>query len=98
MYETKLTENKGQELSLKDRKKLEITGVKKIESLNKEEFLVDTLLGLLLVKGNDLIMQQLDIDKGILWINGNIISLSYLDNEKKKEESFFKKLFKWLNR
>ena len=94
MYETKLTENKGQELSLKDRQKLEITGVKKIESLNKEEFLVDTLLGLLLVKGNDLVMQQLDIDKGILWINGNIISLSYLDNEKKKEESFFKKLFK----
>lgn len=89
-------ELKEQILTLNNRKRLEITGVKKLESLNKTEFFVDTILGLLLVRGEDLEMQHLDIEKGILWIIGHVSSLSYLDedNNKKKDEGFFKKLFK----
>ena len=89
-------ELKEQILTLNNRKRLEITGVKKLESLNKAEFFVDTILGLLLVRGEDLEMQHLDIEKGILWIIGRISSLSYLDEDtnKKKDEGFFKKLFK----
>lgn len=89
-------ELKEQTLTLNNRKRLEITGVKKLESLNKTEFFVDTILGLLLVRGEDLEMQHLDIEKGILWIIGRVSSLSYLDEDtnKKKDEGFFKKLFK----
>lgn len=88
---------KEQIISLNNRKRLEISGVKKLESLNKTEFFVDTILGLLLVRGEELEMQHLDIEKGILWIVGNINSISYLDEDtnKKKDEGFFKKLFKW---
>jgi hypothetical protein len=41
-------------------------------------------------------MQHLDIEKGLLWITGHICSITYLDEEKnkKKDEGFFKKLFK----
>ena len=87
---------KEQIISLNNRKRLEISGVKKLESLNKTEFFVDTILGLLLVRGEELEMQHLDIEKGILWIVGNINSISYLDEDtnKKKDEGFFKKLFK----
>ncbi len=87
---------KEQIISLNNRKRLEISGVKKLESLNKTEFFVDTILGLLLVRGEELEMQHLDIEKGILWIVGNISSISYLDEDtnKKKDEGFFKKLFK----
>ena len=96
--EYKLNEFKEQTLTLNNRKKLEITGVKKLESLNKEEFFVMTVLGLLLVKGSELEMQHLDIEKGLLWITGNVCSITYLDEEKnkKKDEGFLKKLFKWL--
>ncbi len=89
-------ELKEQMLSLNNRKRLEITGVKKLESLNKTEFFVDTILGLLLVRGENLEMQHLDIEKGILWIIGNVNSVSYLDEDKtkKKDEGFLKKLFK----
>ncbi len=89
-------DSKGQILTLNNRERLEITGVKKLESLNKTEFFVSTILGLLLVKGNNLEMQHLDIEKGILWIIGDIDSISYLDEDlkKKKDESFLKKLFK----
>lgn len=78
------------------RKKLQITGINKIVSLNNEEFLIDTKMGLLLIEGNNLVMQQLDIDKGQIWIEGTINSLGYIENDKKKKEktSFLGKLFK----
>lgn len=85
----------GQNIDLKDRKKLEISGIKKIESLNSEEFLIDTKLGLLLVRGKELEMQMLDIDKGNIWISGNINAIEYIEPVTKKEKSgFFGKVFK----
>ena len=84
------------DVQLTSRKKLNITGINKIDSLNDEEFLIDTKLGLLLVTGTNLAMQQLDIDKCQIWIEGNINSLEYIDKENKKKEkqSFFGKIFK----
>ena len=69
----------NQNIVLKDRKKLEISGIKKIESLNSEEFLIDTKLGLLFIKGQDLEMQMLDIDKGNIWISGLITVIEYVE-------------------
>lgn len=80
---------------IKDRKSIEITGVKKLESLNSDEFLVVTNLGVLLIKGEDLEMGHLDIEKGILLISGILHNLSYLDGKTKKEHvGFFGKVFK----
>ena len=82
-------------ISIIERKSIIVTGVKKIESLNSEEFIINTLLGILIVKGSNLEMQQLDIDKGLLWINGTIDSMNYTNVEKKKEKNnFFGKVFK----
>lgn len=90
-----ITQTAGQNINLKDRKKLEISGIKKIESLNSEEFLIDTKLGLLLVKGEGLEMQHLDIDRGNLWITGIVNVIEYIEINKKKEKSnFFGKVFK----
>lgn len=84
----------GHNLILTDRKKLEISGIKKIESLNEEEFLIDTLHGTLFIKGNNLEMQQLDVDHGNLWISGTINLIEYIDNIKKEKNGFFSKVFK----
>ncbi len=86
----------SQELKLENRNKLSITGISKIESLNSEEFLIQTNAGLLLVTGQNLVMQQLDIDKGNIWIEGNVNSIEYVvDNKEKKQKSgFMGKLFK----
>ncbi len=95
-YENKV-ESLNQEIKVKDRKKVELTGVKKIESLNNKEFVVNTNLGLLTVKGENLEMQHLEIEKGILWIGGAIDSLIYDTSDKKTEKktSFLGKVFKW---
>ena len=84
------------EIKLDNRNKLSITGISKIDSLNSDEFLIQTSLGLLLIKGENLVMQQLDIDKGNIWIDGNVVSIEYLSetSNKKKKTSFVGKLFK----
>lgn len=83
-------------ITLKNRKQLEIRGIKKLESLNPNEFYMSTNLGDLLVRGENLEMQQLDIDKGNLWITGMIYSLEYLDElkSKKNKQNIIGKIFK----
>ena len=58
--------------------------------------MVNTNLGLLTVKGEELEMQHLEIEKGILWIGGTIDSLIYDSSDKKTEKktSFLGKVFK----
>ncbi len=95
-----LEEFKEQNVVLKNRKTLDITGIKKLESLNPNEFIIQTVLGKMIVKGYELEMQVLDIDNGKLAIVGNIKSIEYLDkdkgnsNYKSKEKGFVSKLFK----
>ena len=87
----------GNIININDRKSIVITGVKKIESFDNEEFLLNTALGVLLLKGNGLEMIKLDTLEGNVSIKGRIDSLQYLDNaEKNKESSLFNKLFKWI--
>jgi sporulation protein YabP len=83
-------------ITLKNRKILEIKGIKKIESLNPDEFYMNTSLGNLVVRGEGLEMQQVDIDKGDLWISGTIYSLEYIEDHKqnKTKQSIFGKIFK----
>lgn len=83
-------------ISLAERKNIVVTGVKKIESFDSTEFLIDTTLGFLNIKGSDLEIIKLDTYQGTVSIKGKIDSLIYTDNAsgKIKEESFLGKLFK----
>lgn len=84
-----------QEVVLKGRKDLLITGVKKLESLNEQEFVIYTALGKMQVKGSGLEMKSLNIDKGDLLITGNVRLIEYVEKvEKQKEKGFLTKLFK----
>ncbi len=83
-------------ITLAERKNIVVTGVKKIESFDSEEFLMDTTLGFLHIKGSELEIIKLDTYQGNVSIKGKIDSLTYMDNgvSKSKEESFLSKLFK----
>ena len=78
-------------LEMSDRKNLSLTGVKNIESFDSEEFLVETCLGHMLVKGKNLSLGRMDTDNGELVIKGIIESIAYVSNNKEK---FVKRLFK----
>ncbi len=83
-------------LTIAERKSIVINGVKKIESFDNEEFLMETTLGYLAIKGDELEIIKLDTYQGNVSIKGRIDSLMYLDNagKKDKESSLINKLFK----
>lgn len=82
---------------MRGRKTLDITGVKQVESFDNEEFLLETVMGYLAIRGQNLQMKNLDVDKGIVSIKGKIFDLVYLeDHQGDKAKGFFSKLFKWV--
>ena len=83
-------------ISINERKTIYITGVLKIESFDDEEFLMETNMGYLVVKGEGLEIIKLDTKDGIVSIKGLIISMSYIETmgKGKKENKFFNNLFK----
>ena len=80
-------------LSLAERKNVVVTGVKKIESFDSNEFMIDTTLGFLNIKGEELEIIKLDTYQGNVSIKGKVDALIYLDNNQKKdkESSFINK-------
>ncbi|MBQ8871610.1 MAG: sporulation protein YabP [Bacilli bacterium] len=95
MDKTDIISNYNHNITINERKNIVISGVKKIESFDEEEFLLETAMGFLIIKGSDLEIIKLDTYQGNVSIKGKINSLNYLDaNKKEKEESMFNKLFK----
>lgn len=83
------------ELKLLDRREISLTGIKKITSFDSEEFLLESNMGPILIKGSNLEIMRLDTHDGNVKIKGKINGFTYLDNkERAKEESILAKLFK----
>lgn len=85
-------------VSIIERKNILITGVKKVDSFDNEEFLVETIMGYLVLKGHDLELVKLDTLQGSVTIKGLVDSFDYVeeDNKKEKEGSIISRLFKWI--
>ena len=82
-------------ISINERKMIYITGVNKIESFDEQEFLLDTNMGYLAIKGSSLEIVRLDTKDGVVSIKGNVDSFAYFENIKKNSKSsIFEKLFK----
>ena len=84
------------ELKMIDRGILTLTGINKIDSFDNEEFLLETTMGYLAIKGEGLEIIKLDTYQGNVSIKGKVNSMIYMDNNKKqeKDEGIFGKLFK----
>lgn len=83
-------------INIVERKNILITGVKKVDSFDNEEFLVETIMGYLALKGENLELVKLDTLQGSVTIKGFIQSIDYLEdnNKKEKEGSIINRLFK----
>lgn len=83
-------------ITLYERKNLVITGVKKIDNFDNSQFIIETIMGYMIVKGNDLELVKLDTLLGHITIKGMINSINYVEegSKKDKEDSLFSRLFK----
>lgn len=82
------------QLQILERKQIMLTGIKKIISFDNEEFLMESTMGIVLLKGEELEIVKLDTHDGNVSIKGHINSLTYMDDKKTKENSILAKLFK----
>jgi sporulation protein YabP len=95
MEEKKVSKPKVQNLILENRERLSITGVIDVESFNDESVIVDTELGILVVRGMDLHISKLNIDSSELSIEGEIVSCEYSEKDSRSKGSgFFARMFK----
>jgi len=83
-------------VSINDRKNIVISGIKKIDSFDNEEFLMESTLGYIIIKGEGLEIIKLDTFSGNVSIKGKVNSLNYIDekSKKEKEEGIIGRLFK----
>jgi len=83
------------EIKVTDRNIMSFSGIKKINSFDNEEFLMESNMGTILLKGEKLEIIKLDTHDGNVKIKGKLDSITYMENIKKnKEESLIAKLFK----
>lgn len=84
-----------QNLLLENRNKLSISGVLDVLSFDDQIVIVETDLGMLTVKGENLRINKLSIDTSEVIIEGEIFSLSYSQKDfDKKGEGILSKIFK----
>ena len=84
-----------QNLVLENREKLSISGVLDVLSFDDQIVIVETELGLLNVKGENLRINKLSIDTSEVVVEGEIYNLSYSEkNLDKNKSSLLGKLFK----
>lgn len=83
-------------VAMTNRKNCTINGVKDVLSFDIHEVLLETEQGMLMIKGNDLHVNRLSLDKGEVDVDGRIDSFTYSDagGTGQKSESFLARLFR----
>ena len=85
-----------QNLVLEDREKLSISGVLDVLSFDDQIVILETELGLLTVKGENLRINKLSLDTADVIVDGEIYNLGYSEKEldKKSGGGILGKIFK----
>lgn len=79
-----------------NRKSCAVSGVNDVLSFDEHEILLETEQGMLMIKGEELHVSRLTLDKGEVDIDGKVDSFTYSDVSAsgKKNESLLSKLFR----
>ena len=87
---------KAHKLILNNRRCGNLTGVSDVLSFDENEIILETDQGMLMMKGKELHVSRLMLDKGEVDIDGRIDSVTYSEQGSRKErtESFLGRLFK----
>ena len=83
-------------LNLSDRNALAVTGVRDVMAFDVTEVMLETDLGMLSIRGSDLHVNRLTLEKGEVDVTGKIDSLTYSDvgTYRKQGESLLGRLFR----
>jgi len=85
-------------LNLVNREKMLITGVNNVASYDEAEIIIQTVLGVLVVKGDGLHITNLNLEDGKLTVDGYINKLEYPEDKGAKIRDKSKGIFSRLIR
>ena len=96
MEELNGSRSRQHRISLIERQTCALTGVSDVLSFDVGEVLLETEQGMLMIKGNDLHVSRLSLEKGEVDVDGRIDSLTYSENGSAagRAESLFARLFR----
>lgn len=83
-------------MTLLNRSSVTLSGIADVLSFDLNEILLETDQGMLMIRGNDMHVSRLSLEKGEVDIEGKVDSLTYSDNTSfaQKGESLISKLFR----
>lgn len=96
MEDLNSTNKRVHKIMLTNRRTCTINGVNDVLSFDIHEILLETDQGMLMIKGDDMHVNRLMLDKGEVDVDGKIDSLTYSESagHNSKNESLLSKLFK----
>jgi len=83
-----------QEIKLLSRKHFEVNGVKEVESFDEENVTLRTVCGMLNVDGRELKISVLDIERGIVSLDGRVDAVYFSDEKEEVKRGFFGRLLR----
>ena len=88
--------SKSHKLSMDNRKLLTLKGIKDVVSFDLTQILLESTLGMIHIKGSDIKVTRLSLEKGEVDIEGTVDSIVYSDVKDygEKGKSILKRMFK----
>ena len=84
----------GHSVKIEDRENICLTGVTDVLSFDEDGITADTDMGVLAIKGEGLHVTRLDLEQGILNIDGSVSALEYSNGYGKNKGSMLSRIFK----
>lgn len=75
-----VAQDKQHQVKLEERRQLVITGVTHVGNYDEKEIALETVLGFLIIRGEDLNISVLNLENGTLHVNGQVNQLVYTDS------------------
>lgn len=88
------TKFRNQNIVVEDRSKVSITGVEQVESFNDNTIILKTVKGGMVIKGEGLNVDKLNLDDGNVKIVGTINGISYVERGSSQKGNIIGKIFK----
>lgn len=82
-------------VTIDSRERITITSVEDVDSFNETEIIFLTGVGMMTITGEDLHISRLNLEEGVLTVDGVINSVDYSDHEEQRmRSSLFGRVFR----
>lgn len=87
--------SKSHKLEIDNRKRTTLTGIKDVVAFDIHQVLLESVMGMVLIKGTDLKVTRLSLEKGEVDVEGHVDSVTYSEVKAygEKGKSLIKRMF-----